>query len=96
MARLRLHAQFGDYLFVHAGVRPGEPLEKQTETDLLEIRAPFLKSRQRWPFTIVHGHSPIDSVEKAPGRIAIDTGAYATGKLSAVRLQGAEMRVLTT
>jgi serine/threonine protein phosphatase 1 len=95
-ARLRLHAQIGDYLFVHAGLRPGEPLEKQTETDLLEIRQPFLKSRKRWPFVVVHGHTPIDSVTKDQRRIAIDTGAYATGKLSAVRLQGTLMEVLTT
>jgi serine/threonine protein phosphatase 1 len=96
LARLRLHVRLGDYLFVHAGLRPGEPLERQQEADLLEIRAPFLKSRKRWPFVVVHGHTPIDAVTNAGGRIALDTGAYATGKLSAVRLQGADMTVLST
>ena len=95
-ARLQLTARLGGYLFVHAGLRPGEPLEKQTEADMLEIRQPFLNTKRKWPFTIVHGHTPFDAVTTKPGRIAIDTGAYATGKLSAVRLQGAEVGVLST
>ena len=96
LARLKLHAQLGNYLFVHAGLRPGESLEKQTETDMLEIRAPFLNSRRRWPFVIVHGHTPVESVDRKKTRIAIDTGAYATGKLSALRLEGDGVKVLTT
>ena len=96
LARLRLTAQLGDYLFVHAGLRPGAPLARQSETDMLEIRAPFLKSRRRWPFVVVHGHTPVDDVTNANGRIGIDTGAYATGKLSAVRLQGGDVSILTS
>jgi serine/threonine protein phosphatase 1 len=96
LTRLKLTVQLGDYLFVHAGLRPGEPLERQAENDLLEIRAPFLNARRRWPFTVVHGHTPFDEVTRKPGRISIDTGAYATGRLSAVRLQGAEVAVLHT
>ena len=63
---------------------------------MLEIRAPFLNARRRWPFTVVHGHTPFEEVTQAPGRISIDTGAYATGRLSAVRLQGKDVTVLHT
>jgi serine/threonine protein phosphatase 1 len=93
---LQLYARLGDYLFVHAGLRPGKPLARQNETDLLEIRDPFLKSKARWPFTIVHGHSPVTEAARGHGRIALDTGAYATGKLSAVRLEGESVAFLST
>jgi serine/threonine protein phosphatase 1 len=93
---LEAFVQLGDYLFVHAGLRPGRPLEKQTESDLLEIREPFLKSRGRWPFVIVHGHSPVNDAASIGGRIALDTAAYATGKLSAVRLEGESTKFLST
>ncbi len=94
--RLDLWARHGRYLFVHAGLRPGKSLEQQREQDLLTIREPFLTSRKRWPFVVVHGHTPEERVHQDERRIGVDTGAYVTGKLSAVRLEGADVRVLQT
>lgn len=84
----------GDYLFVHAGIRPGVPLEQQTLTDLRWIRSPFLECRHRHPKVIVHGHSIAKQVEFRPGRIGVDTGAYRSGILSAIVLEGSKQRVL--
>ncbi len=77
---------FGSYLFVHAGVYPKIPIEEQTETDLLWIRDKFLHFK--WPskYIVVHGHSKSLEVEIHPWRIGIDTGAYATGNLTALKL----------
>jgi serine/threonine protein phosphatase 1 len=79
----------GDYLFVHAGVRPGVPIDRQADADLLWIRRPFLASKADHGAVIVHGHS-IDptGVQFRVNRIGVDTGAYATGRLSAVGLEG--------
>ncbi|MBI1252324.1 MAG: serine/threonine protein phosphatase [Alphaproteobacteria bacterium] len=93
---LELSARYGDYVFVHAGLRPGRLLEDQEEDDILSIRDDFTKSRQRWPYTIVHGHTPTDAVHVDDRRISVDTGAYATGRLSAVRLENGRVRVLST
>lgn len=93
---LKLHVRLGDYLFVHAGLRPGVPLERQTEDDLISIREPFLKSREPWPFVVVHGHSPVPRIHVEAGRIAVDTGAYLTGRLGAVCLEGTAVRQLST
>ncbi len=84
----------GDYLFVHAGIRPGVPIEQQSLTDLRWIRSPFLESRDRHPQVVVHGHSISRDVEFRSGRIGIDTGAYRSGVLSAIVLDGADQRVL--
>lgn len=83
----------GDYAFVHAGIRPGQPLDRQRPHDLRWIREPFLSSRRRHEKVIVHGHSVVDHPEILPNRIGIDTGAYATGILSAIALHGAEQRL---
>lgn len=91
---LPLTAAFGDYLFVHAGVRPGVALDMQDEQDLLWIRGPFLRARQACDLVVVHGHTPEREVHLGPHRIGVDTGAYATGVLSAVRLCGAEREVV--
>lgn len=84
----------GDYVFVHAGVRPGLPLERQTPRDLMWIRDDFLDRVFPAPPVIVHGHTIVDSPELLPHRIAIDTGAFATGILSAVRLNGPERHII--
>jgi serine/threonine protein phosphatase 1 len=84
----------GDYLFVHAGIRPGLPIEQQTVTDLRWIRSPFLESQECHPQVVVHGHSISREVELLPYRIGVDTGAYRSGSLSAVVLEGAERRVI--
>lgn len=78
----------GDYLFVHAGIRPRMTLEDQTEQDMLWIRQPFLQSRARHPWKVIHGHSESDEVQNMPNRIGIDTGAYRTGVLTALGLEG--------
>jgi len=88
--------RFGDYLFVHAGIRPGVPLESQSGRDLRWIREGFLDDRTDHGVTVVHGHSIVDEVEEHPNRIAIDTGAYRTGVLTALALEGADRWLLQT
>jgi serine/threonine protein phosphatase 1 len=77
----------GDYAFVHAGVRPGVPLEEQVPADLRWIRDTFLDSTRDHGKIVVHGHTPTASIEERPNRIGIDTGAYLTGRLSALGLE---------
>jgi serine/threonine protein phosphatase 1 len=86
----------GDYLFVHAGLRPGVALERQDPHDLLWIRDEFLLSRLSFGKIVVHGHSPTPGPVRRPNRIGIDTGAYATGRLTAVVLEGTDCRFLST
>jgi serine/threonine protein phosphatase 1 len=86
--------RFGDYVFVHAGVRPGVPLEDQSEHDLVWIREPFLSSGEDHGAVIVHGHTPVDAVEVRPNRIGIDTGAAFTGNLTCLVLEGAARALL--
>lgn len=86
----------GDYLFVHAGVRPGVPLDRQNEQDLLFIRGEFTQSHRRHGAVIVHGHSIVDKVEIHANRIAVDTGAYASDRLSCVCLDGRRREVIHT
>lgn len=84
---LELIVEAGDYAFVHAGVRPGASLARQEEADLLWIRKGFLDTAQPFERMIVHGHTWIDAQpQMLPNRIGLDTGAYATGVLSAMRL----------
>lgn len=84
----------GGYLFVHAGIRPGVPLEAQLIDDLLRIRQPFLYTEQEFGVVVVHGHTPVREVTVRRNRIAIDTGAVFGGKLSCVVLEGAGVGVL--
>ncbi|WP_304280655.1 metallophosphoesterase family protein [Caulobacter segnis] len=91
-----LWAICGDYLFVHAGVRPNVPLEDQDETDLLWIRQPFLRARRAADQVVVHGHTVLKAPEVKPWRIGLDTGAYVTGVLTAVRLRGYDRDLLQT
>jgi serine/threonine protein phosphatase 1 len=85
---LRLRFVCGDFFFVHAGVRPGIPLPQQKEEDLLWIREEFLESEERFSKYIVHGHTPVREPDIRPNRINIDTGAYATGNLTLLSIQG--------
>jgi serine/threonine protein phosphatase 1 len=78
----------GDYHFVHAGVRPDRALDAQKTSDLRWIREPFLNHRGRLGKRIVHGHTIAPEVEFRTHRIGIDTGAYATGRLTALGLEG--------
>jgi serine/threonine protein phosphatase 1 len=85
---------FGDFYFVHAGVRPGIALEKQREEDLLWIRHEFLLCEEDFGKIIVHGHTPVQQVDIRPNRINIDTGAYATGSLTCLVLEEDTIRVI--
>ena len=79
----------GDYLFVHAGIRPGRELEEQTEEDMLWMREPFLSSTVNHGKVVIHGHTVCeDGVVLGQNRIGIDTGAYEHGCLTALALQG--------
>lgn len=78
----------GDYLFVHAGVRPGVDLQDQTLADLRWIREPFLSSRPTSASCVIHGHTVTAQPDVQVGRIGIDTGAYQSGRLTALGLEG--------
>jgi serine/threonine protein phosphatase 1 len=96
LRRLELAITCGDYVFVHAGVRPGVPLTEQSEHDLLWIRDEFLRSTRPIEKVVVHGHTPERSPYIGPNRIGIDTGAYATAMLTAVRLLGPDVAFIQT
>ena len=78
----------GDYLFVHAGIRPGVALKDQSQADLRWIRGPFLDHPARHEAMIVHGHTIRAEIDEGPVRIGIDTGAYLHGVLTAIALEG--------
>jgi len=86
----------GDYYFVHAGIRPGITLKKQELGDKLWIREEFTRSTELHPAVIVHGHSITSKVELLPNRIGIDTGAFYSGVLTALVLEGPSQRLLQT
>ena len=91
LRNLRPSFTCGDFFFVHAGVRPGVPLSEQQESDLLWIREEFLQSEEHFGKYIVHGHTPVRSAELLANRANIDTGAYATGNLTLMSIQGSSM-----
>lgn len=78
----------GDYLFVHAGIRPDVALPDQRTADLRWIREPFLSHRESFGPVVVHGHTITKKAEFHPNRIAVDTGAYQSGRLTALGLEG--------
>jgi serine/threonine protein phosphatase 1 len=78
----------GDYLFVHAGIMPGVPLEAQQVQALRWMREPFLSHKGDLGWCVVHGHTIAEDVVVTPNRIGIDTGAYASGRLTALGLEG--------
>lgn len=96
LSDLKHYYQLGDYVFVHAGIRPGIPLEKQSTDDLLWIRDDFLDSHDDHDWKIVHGHTIRERAQAHPHRISVDTGAYATGVLSCVILEDDQVRFLDT
>ena len=79
--------RFGDYLFVHAGIRPGIPLAEQDQFDLRWIREPFLSGTDEHGPIVVHGHTIVSEVDERANRICIDTGAYHSGVLTAVGIE---------
>ena len=78
----------GDFFFVHAGVRPGVPFKQQKEEDLLWIREDFLFYERDFEKIVVHGHTPVAEPEVHSNRINLDIGAYATGKLACLVIDG--------
>ena len=84
----------GDFFFAHAGVRPGIPLTAQREEDLLWIRDDFLLCEESFSKVIVHGHTPVASPDIRSNRINIDTGAYATGRLTCLVLEDDEFHFI--
>ncbi len=91
---LELKVTLGDYVFVHAGVRPGVSLDDQSEEDLLWIRDEFLVSTLMHEKVVVHGHTPLSAPVRTSNRISVDTGAYATGILTCAVLEGTSCRFL--
>lgn len=87
---------FGSYLFVHAGIRPGISVSEQAPSDLRWIRKPFLEDERDHGQVIVHGHTISEQVERFPNRIGIDTGAYKTGILTVLGLEGSDAWLLQT
>ena len=85
---------FGDYLFVHAGIRPGIDLEEQNLSDLRWIREPFLSEPKAHGFMVVHGHTIVEEVEERANRIGIDTGAYQSGRLTTLVVEDDRRRCL--
>lgn len=86
--------RYGDYAFVHAGVRPGVALDRQAVSDLRWIREEFLSASDPFGAMVVHGHTISDQVEMRPNRIGIDTGAYCTGALTALGVEGEQQWVV--
>jgi serine/threonine protein phosphatase 1 len=96
LASLGTSLTVGKYFICHAGVRPGVPLDRQTEEDLLWIREPFLASRADFGKIVVHGHTPAEKAELLPNRINVDTGAFMTGKLTCAVLDADGVRFIAT
>ena len=95
--RCTLRHSVGDYVFVHAGVRPGIALERQTSTDLMWIRDDFLRVRVPLPErVVVHGHTIVDLPQDRTHRINVDTGAFVSGRLTCLALRGEERRFIST
>jgi serine/threonine protein phosphatase 1 len=94
MGNLDLTHREGDYLFVHAGIRPGKPIRQQNRNDVLWIREPFLSNREQRDFVVVHGHTPTKEPEVFANRIGIDTGAAMGGKLTCLVLEGDQMHFI--
>jgi serine/threonine protein phosphatase 1 len=90
------YVELGGYVFVHAGIRPGVPLAQQRDQDLVWIREEFLSSMVDHGKVVIHGHTIAMQAESLPNRIGIDTGAYVTGRLTSVVLEGNERRFLQT
>jgi calcineurin-like phosphoesterase family protein len=95
LGSLKLSLTLGRYFLCHAGVRPGVPLARQSERDLLWIRDEFLASTADFGKIVVHGHTPNEAPEVLPNRINVDTGAFMTGRLTCVVLEADRTRFLS-
>ena len=84
----------GDYVLVHAGINPKLGIEEQKKSDLRWIRDRFLSHEEPFSHVVVHGHTIFEDVEHRDYRIGIDTGAFRTGRLTALVLEGSERRLI--
>ena len=96
LSSLKDSLSIGKYFLCHAGVRPNVPLDRQNVDDLFWIREEFLHSKQDFEKMIIHGHSPHEWPEIKSNRINIDTGAFATGRLTCLVIEGVRGRFLFT
>jgi serine/threonine protein phosphatase 1 len=94
LSSLTLCLDLDRYFICHAGVRPGVALDQQSSDDLLWIREEFLLSHRDFGKRVIHGHTPMEEPEVLPNRINVDTGAFATGRLTCAVLEGGEVRFL--
>jgi len=94
MECLRDSFRCGDFLFVHAGIRPGVPIEQQQTSDMHWIRHEFLASTEDHGWFVVHGHSPVPHPDIRSNRINIDTGAWRTGVLTCIAIEGSDIMIL--
>lgn len=94
LSGLPFSAEFGDFFFCHAGIRPGVPLDRQSVDDLIWIRAAFHHHRDLHPKVIVHGHTPVEAPQVMENRVNLDTGACFTGRLTALAIEGGQKRLL--
>ncbi|WP_205648874.1 metallophosphoesterase family protein [Acuticoccus kandeliae] len=88
---LKVSHSIGNVLFVHAGIRPGVPIDRQNRQDMIWIRDEFLSYRKPLPMHVVHGHTPVSAPEHLPWRTNVDTGAVYGGSLTAAVLEGNEV-----
>jgi serine/threonine protein phosphatase 1 len=95
MSGLERYVAMGDYAFVHAGIDAGRTLEEQTDDDLFWARDRFIASKRPFSHRVVHGHTPVDRPYADQRRIAVDTGAYASGTLTAARFEGEDVTFLS-
>ncbi len=93
---LQDYVRHGDYLFVHAGLRPGIPLERQSPEDLVMIRNEFLDDSTDHGLVVVHGHTPVAEPQVRINRIGIDTRAYESGRLTCLVIDGADITFMQT
>ncbi len=94
LSSLPVSARSGDYFFCHAGLRPGIALKRQTRADMLWIRDEFLNDNSSHGVVVVHGHSIETEVEIRGNRIGLDSGAYRTGILTAIYLEGTKRELI--
>lgn len=96
LRNLPLMHEEGDFVFVHAGIRPGVPLENQARQDLLWIREGFLDCEEDFGKMVVHGHTPFKEIQVRSNRIGIDTGAWMSDTLTCLVLHDAEREFIQT
>jgi serine/threonine protein phosphatase 1 len=91
---LKFSLEFGDFFFCHAGIRPGVPLDRQEPSDLIWIREVFLNFNGLHPKVIVHGHTPSPEPAVLANRVNVDTGAFRSGMLSALVVEGGDKHII--